>query len=217
MRNNEFSFFSNDIEMSNAVSHVTQWSPTVQEESCNGTREVNLQTKHFTSRKIFLTGEVNEHMANDFVSELLYLAKTEEPIDIYINSPGGSVNAGLVIYDIIQACENKVPINMYCIGMAASMAAVILAGGQKGRRYILPHSKIMIHEPLIRSGIGGSATSIQKTAESIMETKAITNGILAKHTGKTLEEIDDATAFDNFFNAEQAIEFGLCDEIKNIF
>lgn len=217
MMDNNFGFLKNDIEMSERVSHITQWSPSVEEESCNGTREVNLQTKHFTNRKIFLTGEVNEEMANAFVSELLYLIRTNEPIDIYINSPGGSVNAGLVIYDVIQACENKVPIHMYCIGMAASMAAVILAGGQKGRRYILPHSKIMIHEPLIHGGIGGSATSIQKTAESIMETKAITNGILAKHTGKTIEEIDEATAFDNFFNAEQALEFGLCDEIRNIF
>ena len=105
---------------------------------------------------------------------------------------------------------------MYCIGMAASMGAVILAGGQKGRRYILPHSKIKIHEPLIQGGLGGSATSIKKTADSIIETKAITNGILAKHTGKTVEEIDEATAFDNFMNAKQAVEFGICDEIKNV-
>ena len=100
---------------------------------------------------------------------------------------------------------------------AVSMGAVILAGGQKGRRYILPHSKVMIHEPLISRGMGGSATTIKKTAESILETKAITNGILAKHTGKTVEEIDEATSFDNFMNAEEAIAFGLCDEIKSPF
>ena len=96
------------------------------------------------------------------------------------------------------------------------MGAVILAGGKKGHRFILPHSKVMIHEPLISGGMGGSATTIKKTAESILETKAITNGILAKHTGKTVEEIDEATAYDNFMNAQEAIEFGLCDEIRNI-
>ena len=106
---------------------------------------------------------------------------------------------------------------MYCTGMASSMGAVILAGGQKGRRFILPHSKVMIHEPLISGGMGGSATSIKRTADSILETKAITNGILAKHTGKTVKEIDKATAFDNFMNAKEAVEFGICDEIRNIF
>lgn len=193
------------------------WVPTVEEESFEGIRESRLQTKHFTNRKLFLTGEVNDKMSNQFVSEFLYLAQSNEPIDIYINSPGGSVNSGLVIYDIIQSCEGKIPINMYCVGMAASMGAVILAGGQKGRRFILPHSKCMIHEPLMTGGGGGSATSIQKTAESIMETKAILNGILSKHTGKTIEEINEMTAFDNYMNAEASIAFGLCDEVKNIF
>lgn len=192
------------------------WIPAVEEESYNGTKEINLRTKHFTKGKIFLTGEVTEDMSNDFVSELLYLTEKGEPIDIYINSPGGSVNAGLVIYDVIQACSEKIEINLYCIGMAASMGAVILAGGKKGHRFILPHSKVMIHEPLISGGMGGSATSIKKTADSILETKAITNGILAKHTGKSIEEIDEATSFDNFMNASEAIEFGLVDEIRNI-
>lgn len=208
---------SDDVVMSDDAKRESYWIPSVQEESCNGVQVVNLQTKHFTNRKLFLTGEVTSEMANNFVSEFLYLAQSEEPIDIYINSPGGSVNAGLVIYDVIQSCEGKVPINMYCTGLAASMGAVILAGGQKGRRFILPHSKCMIHEPLISGGMGGSATTIRKTAESILETKAITNGILAKHTGKTLEEIDEATSFDNFMNAEAAVEFGLVDEIRNLF
>jgi len=203
--------------MGEKVTHITPWTPAVEEESSNGAREILLQTRHFTNRKLFLTGEVTEEMANSFVSQLLYLSQSDEPIDIYINSPGGSVNAGLVIYDLIQACEGKVPINMYCVGMAASMGAVILAGGQKGRRFILPHSKCMIHEPLISGGMGGSASSIKKTAESILETKSITNGILAKHTGKTVEEIDEATSFDNYMNAEAAVEFGLCDEIRNLF
>ncbi|MBR1855060.1 MAG: ATP-dependent Clp protease proteolytic subunit [Lachnospiraceae bacterium] len=192
------------------------WIPSVEEESANGVREVQLMTKHFSARKLFLTGEVTEEMANQFVSQLLYLAADRRPVDIYINSPGGSVDAGLVIYDVIQSCVGKFEINLYCIGRAASMGAVLLACGPKGHRFILPHSKVMIHEPLLAGGMGGSATTIKKTAESILETKAITNGILAKHTGKTLEEIDEATSFDNYMNAKEAIEFGLCDEIRDI-
>ncbi len=194
----------------------SDWNPTVFEETCDGIREVQLMSKHFSNRKLFLTGEITEETSNRFVSELLYLAESNEPIDIYLNSPGGSVNAGMVIYDVIQALENKVPVNIYCIGMAASMGAVILAGGHKGRRYILPHSKCMIHEPLITGGFGGSASSIKKTADSILETKAITNSVLAKHTGKTMKEIDKATSFDNFMNAEESVKFGLCDEIRDI-
>ena len=205
-----------DIKMSDRTKVTHYWNPSYLEESCDGIREFGLKTKHFTNRKLFLTGEITEETANDFVSEILYLSQSDEPVDIYINSPGGSVNAGLVIYDAIQSCEGKIPINMYCIGMAASMGAVILAGGQKGRRFILPHSKCMIHEPLISGGMGGSATTIKKTAESILETKEITNSILAKHTGKSVEEIDEATSFDNFMNAEEAIAFGLCDEIRSL-
>lgn len=203
--------------MENVTNNTTGRSiPAVDEEAVNGGRCVVLEHRHLANRKIFLTGTVDDDMANNFVMELLYLAGSNQPVDIYINSPGGSVNAGLVIYDAIQSCADKIEINMYCIGMAASMGAVILAGGQKGRRFILPHSQVMIHEPLIPSGMGGNATSIKKTSEAILEVKALTNGILAKHTGKTIEEIDEATAFDNFMNAKEAIEFGLCDEIRNI-
>lgn len=191
------------------------WVPSVFEDSCNGINTISIQTKHFTNRKMFLTGEVTEEMAIDFVSQFKYLAQSNEPVDIYLNSPGGSVNAGLVIYDLIQ--EAPFEVNIYCIGMAASMGAVILAGGQKGHRFILPHSKVMIHEPLIAGGVGGSATSLKKTSDSILETKKIINEILSKHTGKKIKEIDKATAFDNYMNAEDAIKFGLCDEIKNIF
>lgn len=201
-----------DIVMSEERESASHWIPSVEEESCNGVREIALMTKHFTDRKIFLTGEIDDKMANDFVSKILYLGQSRKIVDIYINSPGGSVNAGLVIYDMLQACT--FPVNLYCIGEAASMAAVILAGGQKGRRFILPHSKVMIHEPLIRGGMGGSATSIKKTAESILETKAITNGLLAKHTGKSLEEIDEATSYDNFMNSDEAIAFGIVDEVR---
>ncbi len=187
------------------------WIPAIEVESAQGTREVCLTTRHLMNRVIFLNGSIDSDMANVFLSELLYLEETNEPITIYINSPGGEVNAGLLIYDAIQG--SHLTINIVCTGMAASMAAIILAGGQKGRRYILPHSKVMIHEPLISNGVGGSATSIKNISDSILETRVILNGILARHTGKPTEEIDDATSFDNIMNAGEAIEFGLCDSI----
>ncbi len=188
------------------------WIPSIEVESVQGIREISLATAHLMDRMIFLTGDIDNDMANDFLSQFLYLEQdTCKPVTIYINSPGGEVNAGLMIYDTIQC--SKLEINMVCTGIAASMAAILLAGGQKGRRYILPHSKVMIHEPLIANGVGGSATSIKNISESIMETRQTVNGILATHTGRTIEEINEATLFDNFMNAEEAIDFGLCDEI----
>lgn len=195
---------------------TNSWIPTLEEESYNGRETILLQTRQFTERKLFINGAVTEDMANNFVATMMHLAKSSEPIDIYLNSPGGSVNAGLVIYDLIQECADRIPVNIYCTGMAASMGAVILAGGQKGRRFILPHSKVMIHEPLIEGGVGGSASSIKKTADSILNTRELINEILVKHTGKSKEEIEEATSFDNYMNAEEAIEFGICDEIKGI-
>ncbi len=216
MRDLIYSANGTEVVMSDKITRTNEWIPAVEEESCNGVNVVPLRTRHFSNGRLFLTGEVTEEMANDFVSQMLYLVEKGEPVEIYINSPGGSVNAGLVIYDMIQACAEKIDIDLYCVGLAASMGAVILAGGKKGHRFILPHSKVMIHEPLIAGGMGGSATSIKKTADSILETKAVTNGILAKHTGKTMEEIDEATSFDNFMNAEEAVKFGICDKIRNM-
>ena len=190
------------------------WTPAVEVESVNGTREISLYTRHLMNRNLFLTGEINADMANSFVAQLLYLEETpDEPVNIYINSPGGEINAGLMIYDAIQG--SRLEINMICTGLAASMAAVLLAGGQHGSRYILRHSKVMIHEPLLANGVGGSATSIRKISESIIETREMINEILAKHTGKTVEEINEATSFDNYMSAEEAIAFGLCDRITD--
>lgn len=191
--------------------YMEKWIPTIEIETARGTREVTLMTRNLMERKIFLLGTIDSEMANSFVLQMLYLDNEDKPVDIIINSPGGEVNAGLLIYDIIQSCRNEV--NIYCAGLAASMAAIILAGGEKGHRFILPHSKVMIHEPLIAGGIGGSATSIRNISDSILETRALANGILAKHTGKTVEEIDEATSFDNYMNAEQAVAFGLCDKV----
>lgn len=186
--------------------------PALEKESANGIQQVSLITDAFTNRRLFLFGEIDQNLVFSFTMQMLSLMEDEQSeISIYINSPGGEVNAGLAIYDLIQSC--KAPINMYCIGMAASMGALIFAGGQKGRRFILPHSKVMIHEPLILNGVGGSASSVKNTADSILQTRELLNGILADHSGKTLEEINKATDHDNFMTAEEAMKFGLCDEV----
>lgn len=188
------------------------YQPAIERESVNGIKEVSLYTNAFTNRKVFLFGLIDEKTVHTFTAQMLYLMEDElSPIDIFINSPGGDVNSGLAIYDLIQLC--KAPVNMYCMGMAASMGALILAGGKKGHRFIMPHSQVMIHEPLIPNGVGGSASSIKSTADSILQTRELLNGILAKHTGKTLEEINKATDHDNFMTADEAIEFGLCDKV----
>lgn len=186
-------------------------NPMVEIETANGTREVNAQTYLLSRRKLFLTGEIDGDAANAFIQKLLYLeAESDKPVTLYINSPGGVVNAGLLIYDALQGTDLEV--NMVCCGMAASMAAIILSSGKKGHRFIFPHSQMMIHEPLV-GGVGGSATSIRNLSESIMKTKALANELLAKHTGRTLAEIDEATSYDNYLSAEEAVEFGLVDTI----
>lgn len=191
------------------------WTPSIEIESAHGTREVSLKTEHLINRKLFIDGEINSQSANEFLLQMLYfIQEKEKPVTIYVNSPGGEVNAGLMMYDIIQDCG--LVIDMVCTGIAASMAAVLFAGGQQGRRYILKHSKVMIHEPLIAGGLGGSASSIKNISESILETRELVNGILARHTGKTLDEINEATSYDNYMNAEEAIKFGICDEIGQI-
>lgn len=184
-------------------------------EDADGGREFDLRTLHLSDGVIFIKGEINSAMAVKFASAMLYLSKEGQKARIYINSGGGEVNAGLMMYDIIQSFDGE--IEMYCIGMAASMAAVLLAGGRKGKRFILPHSQVMIHEPLISGGFGGSASTIERTAKAILDVRDVTNGLIAKHTSHTLEEINKATEQDNFMNAEQAVEFGICDAIKGLF
>lgn len=193
------------------------WEPSVETETSEGTRAIPVLTKHLTNRKIFITGEINADSSCEFISQLLLLtSQSNEPIDIYISSPGGSVDAGLAMYDAIQTFKDTVVINMYCIGMAASMGAVLFAGGQKGRRFILPHGKVMIHEPRIMDGLGGSTSSIKKTSDSMIKTRDTLSVILSEHTGKSKKEINKAISFDNYMNAEEAIKFGLCDEITGL-
>lgn len=182
--------------------------------SSNGITMVPIECRLLSDRKLFIEGEITATTACEFVRAVMLLVKEdpEKPIDIYINSPGGEVNAGLLIYDTLKGIATE--INLHCVGMAASMAAIILASGKKNHRYILRHSRTMIHEPLISGGVGGSATSIKRTAESILETKRISIELLAADTGRSPDEVEAAISFDNYMNAEESIAFGLCDSIE---
>ncbi|MGN1086824.1 MAG: ClpP family protease [Porcipelethomonas sp.] len=184
-------------------------------ENANGITETELKSLSAAEGTIAISEPITSEMSVRFAMMLKHLAREEKDITILIDSPGGEVNAGLVMYDMIQAYPFN--IDMYCIGFAASMAALLLAGGRKGHRFILPHAHVMIHEPLIANGFGGSATTIERKAQSILETKAALNSILARHTGKTQEEIDMATLFDNFMTADESVEFGICDAVKSIY
>ena len=188
------------------------WKPTIEVENSNGVREIDLYTHNLMNRKIFILGEINSITANNIMMQLLYLKSTgNKPINVFINSGGGEVQAGLMLYDVLSSINSEV--NMYCTGIAASMAAILFASGKKGHRFILPHSKTMIHEPLISGGVGGSASSIRDISDSILETRKICNDILAYHTGKTIDEINSYTAHDHYMNAEESVEFGICDSI----
>ncbi|MCR4838348.1 MAG: ATP-dependent Clp protease proteolytic subunit [Eubacterium sp.] len=185
----------------------------IEVDTAKGLQGISLETRLLMRRRIFLTGEIDMEMANDFVQQMMYLDREGEEIRIYLNSCGGEVDAGLVIYDMMQAAESS--ISVCCVGHAYSMAAILLAAAPKGQRLILPHSKVMIHEPLIAGGIGGSASSIKKVSDSIMETRKLTVELLMKHTGQKKEDLEQALSFDNYMNAEEAIAFGLCDRIIN--
>ena len=182
-------------------------------EGLHGSQQIQLDARFLKENKVFLLGEINPDSAIELIQKLIYLENepSVDRIQLYINSPGGDVNSGLLIYDVLQAMKKEV--DMYCLGMAASMAALLFASGKKGHRHILPHSKTMIHEPLIGSGVGGSATSIQHLSDSILDTKRLINELFAAHVGKTRREIDKATSYDNYMTAEESIAFGICDDI----
>lgn len=185
--------------------------PYVVERTSNGERSYDLYSRLLDDRIIFLTGEIDDAMANTIVAQLIYLEgkDSSKDINLYINSPGGSVTAGLAIYDTMNYI--KCPVATNCIGMAASMAAVLLSSGAKGKRYALPNSEVMIHQPL--GGAQGQASDIKIVADHIMKTKAKLNKILADNTGKTLEEIERDTDRDNYLSAQEALEYGLIDRV----
>lgn len=185
--------------------------PMVIEQSARGERAFDIYSRLLKERVIFLIGEVEDYSANLIVAQLLFL-ESENPqkdIHLYINSPGGSVTAGMAIYDTMQFI--KPDVSTLCIGQAASMGAFLLAGGAPGKRFCLPHSRIMIHQPL--GGFRGQATDIKIHAEEILKTRDLLNRLLATHTGQTIEQIEKDTDRDNFMSAEEAKNYGLVDQI----
>lgn len=187
--------------------------PIVVEQTARGERSYDIYSRLLKERVIFMVGPVEDYMANVIVAQLLFL-ESENPdkdIHLYINSPGGSVTAGLAVYDTMQFI--KADVSTMCIGQAASMGALLLAGGAKGKRICLPHSRIMIHQPL--GGFQGQATDIDIHAREILLIREKLNLILANHTGQSLDKIQGDTDRDNFMGAEQAKEYGLIDEIIN--
>lgn len=185
--------------------------PMVIEQTARGERSYDIYSRLLKERVIFIVGPVEDYMANVVVAQLLFL-ESENPdkdISIYINSPGGSVSAGMAIYDTMQFIKPE--ISTLCIGQAASMGAVLLAAGTKGKRYSLPHSRVMIHQPL--GGFQGQASDIDIHAREILKIRDKLNQLLAHHTGQSLETIDNDTERDNFMDAEMAKNYGLIDEV----
>ncbi|MBR0057595.1 MAG: ATP-dependent Clp endopeptidase proteolytic subunit ClpP [Kiritimatiellae bacterium] len=185
--------------------------PYVVEQTGRGERTYDIYSRLLQDRIIILGSAIDDAVASVVVAQLLFLQSqdAEKDISLYINSPGGVVTAGMAIYDTMQflAC----PVATYCVGQAASMAAVLLAAGAKGKRYALPHARVMIHQPL--GGAEGQATDIDIQAREILRTRAALNGILASHTGRPVEEIARDTERDNFMGPEEAKQYGLIDDV----
>jgi ATP-dependent Clp protease protease subunit len=185
--------------------------PMVVEQTARGERAYDIYSRLLKERVIFIVGPVEDYMANLVVAQLLFLESEnpEKDVALYINSPGGSVSAGLAIYDTMQFIRPD--ISTICVGQAASMGAVLLAGGAKGKRFCLPHSRVMIHQPL--GGFQGQATDIEIHAREILDARERLNRILASHTGQSMDKIKQDTDRDNFMTGEQAVAYGLIDSV----
>jgi ATP-dependent Clp protease protease subunit len=185
--------------------------PMVVEQSSRGERAYDIYSRLLKDRVVFVVGPVEDHMANLVVAQLLFL-ESENPdkdINLYINSPGGSVSAGLAIYDTMQFI--RCDVSTMCVGQAASMGAVLLAAGTREKRYALPHSRVMIHQPL--GGFQGQATDIDIHAREILKVRAQLNEVLAAHTGQSVDRIAEDTERDNFMDPQQALKYGLIDKV----
>ncbi len=190
---------------------MSYYIPYVIEQTGRGERSYDIYSRLLKDRIIFLGSEIVDDVANSVVAQLLFL-ESEDPdkdINLYINSPGGSVTAGLAIYDTMQYIKS--PVSTICVGLAASMAAVLLAGGAKGKRLALPNAEVMIHQPL--GGARGQASDIEIQAKNILKVKERMNKILASHTGQELKRIAKDTDRDNYMTAEEALKYGLIDKI----
>ena len=185
--------------------------PMVVEKSGSGERAYDIYSRLLKDRIVFVGGEIGDDMANAVVAQLLFLQAQdpEKEVSMYINSPGGSVTAGLAILDTMKMV--KCPVATYCVGQAASMGAILLAAGEKGRRYALPHARIMVHQPW--GGAQGKASDIEITAREILRLKDMLNGILAEASGRTLEGVTNDTDRDHFMSAEEAKAWGIVDEV----
>jgi ATP-dependent Clp protease protease subunit len=185
--------------------------PIVVEQTARGERSYDIYSRLLKERVIFIVGPIDDYIANVVVAQMLFLESDnpEKDVALYINSPGGVVSAGLAIYDTMQFI--KPDVSTICIGQAASMGAVLLAGGVKGKRFALPHSRIMIHQPL--GGFQGQAVDIEIHTREILETRDRLNKILAKHTGQSVEKIKTDTDRDNFMDGLDAISYGLIDQV----
>jgi ATP-dependent Clp protease protease subunit len=195
---------ANDIQNLNLV-------PIVVEQSARGERSYDIYSRLLKERVVFMVGPVDDYTANVIVAQLLFL-ESENPdkdIHFYINSPGGSVTAGLAIYDTMQFI--KCDVSTMCIGQAASMGALLLTGGAKGKRYCLPHARMMIHQPL--GGVQGQASDIEIHAKEILKVRERLNQIMSEHTGQPLEKIEVDTDRDNFMSGDQCVEYGLIDKV----
>ena len=185
--------------------------PIVIEQTARGEKSYDIYSRLLKDRIVFLDGEINDQVANIVVAQLLFLEaeNSDKDIHLYINSPGGVVTAGLAIYDTMQYI--KPDVSTICIGSCASMAAVLLTAGAKGKRYALPHANVMIHQPL--GGVRGQATDIEIHAKEILRLREELNHILASHSGQSIETIQEDTERDNFMTAKAALEYGLVDKI----
>ena len=187
--------------------------PMVVEQTGRGERSYDIYSRLLKERVIFLVGPVNDASANLVVAQMLFLEaeNPDQDIHLYINSPGGSVTAGMSVYDTMNFI--KPDVSTLCLGQAASMGAMLLTAGAKGKRFALPHSRVMIHQPLINGGLGGQASGIEIHARELLKMKATLNELLAKHSGQPLEKIERDTDRDNFMSAEEAAAYGLIDHV----
>ena len=190
---------------------MNQLVPMVVEQTPRGERAFDIYSRLLKERVIFITGAVEDHMANLIVAQLLFLEadNPDKDINLYINSPGGSVTAGMSIYDTMSYI--KPDISTLCIGQASSMGAVLLTGGTKGKRFALPNSRIMIHQPL--GGFQGQASDLEIHAKEVLKNRTKLNEVLSKHSGQKIETIETDTERDNFMSGEEACEYGLIDKV----
>lgn len=207
------SIFSSPSSMSQPITNAGGLVPIVVEQSARGERSYDIYSRLLKERVIFIVGQIEDYMANLVVAQLLFLESEnpEKDIHLYINSPGGSVTSGMAIYDTMQFI--KPDVSTLCIGQAASMGALLLAGGAANKRFCLPHSRMMIHQPL--GGFQGQASDFDIHAREILKVRERLNNILASHTGQNLEQVATDTERDNFMDAEEALAYGLIDKIMD--